>query len=71
MRYNKSLNNYEPWLTDVFLHETPRKLNGYSTLMIKNILFDVPSIYIGTRIIIRYEPRKFEHVYIYDTLKNK
>ena len=53
-RCNKSLNEYETWLTDVFLHETPRKVNGDSTIMIENILFYVPSIYIGTRIIIRY-----------------
>ena len=34
-------------------------------------MFDVLLIYFGTRIIIRYEPRKFEHVYIYDTLKKQ
>ena len=71
MRCDKSLNDYEPCLTDVFLHETPRKLNGYSTLMIKNILFDVLLIYIGTSIIIRYEHKKIEHVYMYDTLNTK
>lgn len=68
---NKSPIEYEAWLNDVFLHETTRKVNGDSTVIIESILFDVPSQYIGLRVIIRYEPRKFEPVYLYDTALKK
>lgn len=66
---NKSPVEYISWLEDVFLHETTRKVNGDSTVLIENILFDVPSQYIGLRVIIRYEPKKFEIVYLYDVSK--
>ena len=56
---NKSPVDYASWLDDVFLHETTRKVNGDSTILIDNVLFDVPSIYIGMRVIIRYNPRTF------------
>lgn len=66
---NKSSIEYESWLDEVFLHETTRKVNGDSTVVIENISFDVPSQYIGLRVIIRYEPRKFDNVYLYDFTK--
>lgn len=66
---NKSPVEYESWLEEVFLHETARKVNGDSTVVIENISFDVPSQYIGIRVVIRYEPRKFENVYLYDISK--
>lgn len=68
---NKSEIEYESWLNDVFLHETTRKVNGDSTVMIENILFDVPSQYIGIRVLVRYEPRKFDTVYLYDMSTKK
>lgn len=68
---NKSPVEYEAWLDDVFMHETTRKVNGDSTVLIENILFDVPSIYIGMRVIIRYNPRTFEGTYLYDTAQKK
>lgn len=66
---NKSPVEYDAWLEECFLHETTRKVNGDSTVLIENILFDVPSQYIGLRVIIRYEPRKFINVYLYDVSK--
>lgn len=66
---NKSPVEYDAWLDECFLHETTRKVNGDSTVLIENILFDVPSQYIGLRVIIRYEPRKFQNVYLYDVSK--
>lgn len=66
---NKSSVEYASWLKDVFLHETTRKVNGDSTVIIDNITFDVPSQYIGMRVIIRYDPRKFENIYLYDISK--
>lgn len=46
---NKSPIEYDSWLDDVFLHETTRKVNGDSTVLIENQLFDVPSVYIGIK----------------------
>lgn len=63
---NKSPVDYASWLDDVFLHETTRKVNGDSTVLIENQLFDVPSVYIGIRVIVRYNPRTFEGTYLYD-----
>lgn len=68
---NKSPVDYASWLDDVFLHETTRKVNGDSTILIDNVLFDVPSIYIGMRVIIRYNPRTFEGTYLYDISQKK
>ena len=68
---NKSPADYSSWLDDVFLHETTRKVNGDSTVLIENVLFDVPSVYIGIRVIIRYNPRTFEGTYLYDTSQKK
>ena len=68
---NKLSVEYEEWLEDVFLHETTRKVNGDSTVVIENIRFDVPSQYIGLRVVIRYEPRKFDNVYLYDISKKE
>lgn len=68
---NKLPADYEPWLDDVFFHETTRKVNGDSTVLVDNQLFDVPSIYIGLRVIIRYNPRTFEGTYLYDISEKK
>ena len=35
---NKSPIEYTSWLDDVFLHETTRKVNGDSTVLIENQL---------------------------------
>ena len=68
---NKSPVDYASWLDDVFLHETTRKVNGDSTVLVDNQLFDVPSVYIGMRVIIRYNPRTFEGTYLYDISQKK
>ncbi|CVH74998.1 hypothetical protein BN3662_00678 [Clostridiales bacterium CHKCI006] len=68
---NKSPLEYKEWLDDIFLHETTRKVNGDSTVMVEGILFDVPSIYISTKVLIRYDPRTFEKIYLYDVAEKK
>ena len=68
---NKSPVDYASRLDDVFLHETTRKVNGDSTVLIENQLFDVPSVYIGIRVIVRYNPRTFEGTYLYDVSQKK
>lgn len=68
---NKSSVEYEPWLDDVFLHETTRKVNGDSTVVVNGISFDAPSRYIGIRVLIRYDPRTYDMIYIYDLPKKE
>lgn len=68
---NKSPVDYADWLADTFLHETTRKVNGDSTVLVENQLFDVPSVYIGMRVVIRYNPRTFEGTYLYDISQKK
>jgi hypothetical protein len=69
---NQSTLTYKAWLDDAFLHETRRKVNGDSTVLVGNVVFDVPSQYIGLRVMVRYEPRSFDPVYLYDvSLKKK
>lgn len=68
---NKSPVDYASRLDDVFLHETTRKVNGDSTVLIENQLFDVPSVYIGIRVIVRYNPRTLEGTYLYDVSQKK
>lgn len=68
---NKSPVEYESWLDEVFMHEKTCKVNGDSTVVIQNILFDVPSQYIGLRVLVRYEPRKYDPVYLYDVALKK
>ena len=41
------------------------------SMVIENQLFDVPSVYIGIRVIIRYNPRTFEETYLYDVSQKK
>ena len=36
---NKSPVDYASWLDNMFLHETTRKVNGDSTVLIDNLLF--------------------------------
>lgn len=68
---NKSPLEYESWVKECFLHEIARKVNGDSTVVINNISFDVSSVYIGQRVIIRYDPRKYDYVYLYDVYKKE
>lgn len=66
MLVNQLPEDYDAWVKECFLHETKRKVNGDSTVTVNGVLFDVPSIYIGSRVIIRYEPRDLSLVYLYD-----
>lgn len=69
---NKSEIDYIPWVTECFLHEETRKVNGDSTIVINHMTYDVPSQYIGISILVRYDPKSYETVYLYDPAnKNK
>lgn len=62
---NKSPVDYASWLDNMFLHETTRKVNGDSTVLIDNLFFDVPSIYISIGVIICYNSRTLkEHIFM-------
>lgn len=71
MTANKRADEYDGWVDECFLHEETRKVNGDSTVLINNILFDVPSVYIGSKVIVRYEPRDYSVVYLYDPINKK
>jgi len=43
-------------LKDLFLHEATRKVHKDSTITLDGVLFEVPSILIGERIKLRYDP---------------
>jgi transposase len=45
-------------LDDMFMHVDNRKVYNDSTLTIRNILFEVPSVLIGKRIQIKYDPHR-------------
>ncbi|MCD7839330.1 MAG: DDE-type integrase/transposase/recombinase [Erysipelotrichaceae bacterium] len=64
---NKSPLEYSDWVDEAFLYEISRRVNGDSTVVIDNVSFDVPSQYIGSKVIIRYQPVEFKTVYLYDT----
>lgn len=63
---NKQQCEYDAWVDECFLYEETRKVNGDSTVVIQKCSFDVPSQYIGTRVIIRYDPVNFKTIYLYD-----
>lgn len=48
--------DYGMSLDELFLHVDSRKVYGDSTITVRNILFEVPSILIGKRIQIKYDP---------------
>lgn len=68
---NKHQVEYDGWVDECFLHEETRKVNGDSTVKINHILFDVPSKYIGTSIMIRYDPLTYETIYLYDPVSKQ
>ena len=53
-------------MSEILTYEEIRKVNGDSTIMINKMSFDVPSQYIGTSIIIRYDPVRYTTIYLYD-----
>lgn len=63
---NKRQSDFIDWVDECFLHEEARKVNGDSTVVINNISFDVPSVYIGLKVLIRYDPSTYQTVYIND-----
>lgn len=71
MLANKTVEEYEEWVEECFLREETRKVNGDSTVVIENVAYDVPSIYIGTRVIVRYVPETHTTIYIYDPIEDK
>lgn len=76
-RYMYDMKDVEPWKTvnkpqlefrefidDCFLYEEIRKVNGDSTVLVNKISFDVPSQYIGTKIIVQYNPLDLNMIYL-------
>lgn len=63
---NKSQLEFYEYIEECFLYEEIRKVNGDSTVLINKISFDVPSQYIGTSIIVRYDSIKYKTVYLFD-----
>ena len=63
---NKQAGEFQGWLDDCFLHEEIRRVNGDSTVRIRQTDFDVPSQYIGSRVVVRYDPSTLENVYLDD-----
>ncbi len=68
---NKRESEFINFVDECFLHEETRKVNGDSTVTIKNILFDVPSEYLYMKVIIRYDPQSFSTIYINDVANHK
>lgn len=71
MLVNKRENEYDEWVNECFLHEEARKVNGDSTVVINNISFDVPSQYIGIKVLIRFDPLTYQTVYLNDAANKK
>ena len=63
---NKMQSEFNDWVDECFLYEEIRKVNGDSTIVINKMSFDVPSQYIGTSIIVRYDPVKYKTIYLFD-----
>lgn len=68
---NKRESEFYDFIDECFLHEETRKVNGDSTITIKNVLFDVPSEYLYMKVIVRYDPVSFNTIYINDVANYK
>lgn len=68
---NKRPADYQEWVDECFLHEEKRRVNGDSTVVIKDVRFDVPSQYIGLNVIIRFDPATLETIYVHDPANKK
>jgi transposase InsO family protein len=53
-------------LNNDFLHRETRKVMNDATIKIQNITFEVPQMFIGQKIQIRYYPGELSQAYIYD-----
>lgn len=71
MTCNKSAVEFQDWLDECFLHEEIRKVNNDSTVKILQTSFDVPSQFIGMKVILRYDPATLEKVYLHDPANKK
>lgn len=58
-------------LNEHFLHREERKVKSDATIPIKQIKFEVPQQYIGTRIHVRFDPNELEKAYIYKENERK
>jgi len=52
------------WLTECFMNRVIRRVRNDATVVIDNILHDVPMQFIRCRVEIRYLPGDREHIYI-------
>ena len=54
------------WLNSCFMNRVQRRVKNDATVVIDNVMYDVPMQYIRSRVEIRYLPDDMEHAYIFD-----
>jgi len=54
------------WLNSCFMNRVQRRVKNDATVVIDNIMYDVPMQFIRCRVEIRYLPDEMEHAYILD-----
>jgi len=54
------------WLNNCFMNRVKRRVKNDATIVIDNVMYDVPMEFIRCRVEIRYLPGEMEHAYILD-----
>ncbi len=54
------------WLNSCFMNRVKRRVKNDATIVIDNVMYDVPMQFIRCRVEIRYLPDDMEHAYILD-----
>ncbi len=54
------------WLNSCFMNRVKRRVKNDATIVIDNVMYDVPMQFIRCRVEIRYLPEEMEHAYILD-----
>ena len=54
------------WLNNCFMNRVKRRVKNDATIVIDNVMYDVPMQFIRCRVEIRYLPGEMEHAYILD-----
>jgi transposase InsO family protein len=52
------------WLADAFLNTVTRKVKSDATISFENVTYDVPMVFIGTKVCVRYLPGETSSVHI-------
>lgn len=55
------------WLNSCFMNRVIRRVKNDATIVIDNVMYDVPMQFIRCRVEIRYLPDDMEHAYILDS----